>query len=348
VRCLLPGVGEDPCVTPRSTERPQRLSRGPPSLSSAARARPAVQHVAMGNFSLAIDQWTEQSVQELVTYQATESLSVEFKRDMPHATPSDRREIAKDISAMANSAGGWIVYGVDEKSVGPQNTKVAAALTPLAGPPDAAHWVDDVVAGLVTPRPRFRVREIPSSTTGVFVVAQVLPSGDDLHMVHERYYRRTEQGARPMNEPEVRQAYEGIARRRAEGAAYTRGIVERELEDAPFPGFYVAIIPQTFGDVVATAALDIRTPAFQILGTDFARNLGPHAVGCEALIKNYYRFRVRRDGTVSTVIRGFRDQNWFPDEVLISLLEVTSVARALWRQFSIHQPATGVLRAPSH
>lgn len=69
---------------------------------------------------------------------------------------------------MANSAGAGIVYGLDEKPVGNPPVKVAAALAPLTGPPDAAHWVDDVVANEVTPKPRFRAREI-SGNGGLFV-----------------------------------------------------------------------------------------------------------------------------------------------------------------------------------
>jgi predicted HTH transcriptional regulator len=75
--------------------------------------------------STPFDQWTFATIQQLITDRVTESVTVEFKRDMPHAQPRDREEVAKDISSMANSAGGWIIYGVDEKPVGNPPVKVA-------------------------------------------------------------------------------------------------------------------------------------------------------------------------------------------------------------------------------
>lgn len=297
----------------------------------------------MPTLSTPIDQWTELTVHSLVADQVNESLTVEFKRDMPYTQPRDRIEVAKDIAAMANAAGGWIIYGVDELVVGSPPMRVAAATVPLTGPPDAARWVDDVVAGNVTPRPRVRIREL-STTGGLFVVVYVHSSATQLHMVADRYYRRSEQGARPMTEPEVRQAYELITRERSEAASYGRSVMVEEQTGAPEHGFLIAVIPHTFGDAIDTAILDARTPAFQVLGNDVLRQLSHHALGIEAAFPSR-RFRVRRDGTVSVCFTGFGADNWRPDQFLNECLQALSVARTLWKQFGVRQPATLAVRS---
>jgi predicted HTH transcriptional regulator len=47
-----------------------------------------------------------------------ESLTLEFKRDLNLKSEHDKREAAKDVSGMANAAGGRIIYGIEEAEVG--------------------------------------------------------------------------------------------------------------------------------------------------------------------------------------------------------------------------------------
>lgn len=59
-----------------------------------------------------------------------ESLELEFKRQLDLKTDNQKTEAAKDISAMANTIGGRIIYGIEE--VKKENgIKVAGPLRPL-------------------------------------------------------------------------------------------------------------------------------------------------------------------------------------------------------------------------
>jgi hypothetical protein len=302
----------------------------------------------VATFSLSINGWSDATVQQLVVDAHVESQTVEFKRELPFLKPSDKLEVAKDVSAMANASGGWIVYGIDER-VGASGIKVAAAAVPLipgsSAPHDGAHWIDDVIVGNVTPRPSYRVRQIPASG-GVYIVVHVAPTADDLFMVSDgRFYRRSEQGARRMTEPEIRQAYALISRRREDARRYVREVVEQELASHSRHGFLIALVPHTFREMVDPVLIGFDDNAIGHLAHEYRSALTPCDDGVEARIADLYRFRIRRDGAVTLASPGYDDDVWFPVEVLKELLATLAVARRLWPRFGIIEPATVSLRA---
>ena len=63
-----------------------------------------------GNF----DDIEEADLQELVAGQVTESLRLDFKLTQYGNSDSDKGELLKDASALANSHGGHLVLGVEE------------------------------------------------------------------------------------------------------------------------------------------------------------------------------------------------------------------------------------------
>jgi hypothetical protein len=62
----------------------------------------------------------------LIDNRVSESKTLEFKQELPGRTDSERKEFLADCTAMANTAGGVILYGV-RTGVGPdgQNTGIA-------------------------------------------------------------------------------------------------------------------------------------------------------------------------------------------------------------------------------
>ncbi len=58
---------------------------------------------------------TAQDILALVSRATSESLELEYKRDLPGGSDGDRHEYLADVSAMANTQGGLIVYGISEK-----------------------------------------------------------------------------------------------------------------------------------------------------------------------------------------------------------------------------------------
>ena len=60
------------------------------------------------------DSITESDFQELVDAQVPEGLRLDFKLTIYGRTDSEKRELLKDISALANSHGGHLVIGIEE------------------------------------------------------------------------------------------------------------------------------------------------------------------------------------------------------------------------------------------
>jgi predicted HTH transcriptional regulator len=60
-------------------------------------------------------EWEEGDISSMIASQIKESLTLDYKACEALAlTDGKKKEISKDVSAFANSAGGTIVYGVQE------------------------------------------------------------------------------------------------------------------------------------------------------------------------------------------------------------------------------------------
>lgn len=54
---------------------------------------------------------------DLVTKALREQADLDFKKTLyPPKNDKDKKELVKDVCAMANSSGGWIICGIDEKN----------------------------------------------------------------------------------------------------------------------------------------------------------------------------------------------------------------------------------------
>lgn len=88
-------------------------------------------------------QWEEEDIETLIREQRKEDLRLEYKRsDALGRTETARTDISKDVSAMANSAGGAIIYGIDEqrKSNGP--IQLDKGVDPISVTPE---WLEQVI-----------------------------------------------------------------------------------------------------------------------------------------------------------------------------------------------------------
>lgn len=119
---------------------------------------------------------TEAELQRYVTERIQESERLEFKRELPASGKNE--DIAKDVSSLANTDGGLIVYGVDAKSGVPEQlTPMAVAGTVERISLVARSSIDEPIqiAGIVT---------IPAASPGMgFVVVPVSRSPRAPHFV---------------------------------------------------------------------------------------------------------------------------------------------------------------------
>lgn len=73
-----------------------------------------------------LEELTCEDIQELIDADVSEGLRIEFKRELPQESPEGKRRFLSQVAAMANAAGGDIIYGISErKGADSQNTGIA-------------------------------------------------------------------------------------------------------------------------------------------------------------------------------------------------------------------------------
>lgn len=129
-----------------------------------------------------------------------ESHTVELKRDAYPLTDGGRREMAKDLAALAVD-GGTLILGVDED----KSTGRAMALTPVAVQ-GLAERIDQIAAYRIDPPLPVEIRDDlrdPADPTRGLVIVDVPASPMAPHMVDGRYYIRDYRTMRVMSDAEV-------------------------------------------------------------------------------------------------------------------------------------------------
>jgi hypothetical protein len=153
---------------------------------------------------------TEADIQALIDDRTPESMTLEFKRDLPGKDDKGRVELCKDVCALANSDGGDLVFGVAESD------GCAGSIAPITGEnaDDATRRVKQVLDAGVEPRlARLPVKVVPVAG-GYVLVMRVPASLDGPHWVRvtnesRRFVYRDGGRVADMNYSQVRGAFLG-------------------------------------------------------------------------------------------------------------------------------------------
>lgn len=300
---------------------------------------------------------TEADIQALVDTKAQESLTLEFKSALDLSRERDKKEAAKDVSAMANAAGGLIVYGVEEGTVGDPPRKCAIGIAALTAP-GLREQLDNCLSTSITPRVAVKLREVPVSD-GFCLVLRVERSDDAVHMVgaygDNRYYIRTETAARPMGEVEVARRYDETLRFRSRAEERVKRVLDEEaysnayrltLIGVPWLSQDDAIDPATFQPraLVESGIRDVR--GLEAL----VSKMRASAAGCETYDRSRSfasqtdGLRVRRDGAIvwatSSIANSADGERIRFNDVFREIYDFCAVARFVWRRHEIRGQAT--------
>jgi hypothetical protein len=147
-------------------------------------------------------EWDETTLQRLISDGVGESLTLDNKAGaaLTPRTEGVKKEMGKDVSAFANSAGGTIVYGLAESDHLP--TAVEGIDPALV----TREWLDQVITSRIQRRiDGVRINQILLADGKVVYVVVVPQSDRAPHMASDkRYYKRFEYQSVPMEEYEVR------------------------------------------------------------------------------------------------------------------------------------------------
>lgn len=149
---------------------------------------------------------TVRDVEKLINVQVQESLNLDYKDSRSLSNSKARAEIAKDVSAFANADGGLIIYGVEEKGHLPIRIDGGVEHKTFS-----REWPESIITSNIAPRIEdVRISQIPLSDSHSIFAVKVPKSFRGPHQErHEskRYYRRYNFQSRPMEDYEIREAY---------------------------------------------------------------------------------------------------------------------------------------------
>lgn len=152
--------------------------------------------------------WDQARLQRYIDAGIEESLTLEYKSgEALHSGNGRRHEIAKDVSAMANSAGGIIIYGIAEHPDREVRHR-PAGFSPVDRRECSKETLEQIISSNIQPRiSGIKIHPVPLDSDPSHVAyVVVIPQGDTIHQVtyNNKYYRRFNFEAVPMADYEIR------------------------------------------------------------------------------------------------------------------------------------------------
>lgn len=148
--------------------------------------------------------WDQSRVEEYITQGIEESLTLDYKAAGSLAkTDGKRTEITKDVSAMANSAGGIIIYGMTEDAT---NRHLPGAIDPVDRNQISKEWLEQIISNIRPKIDGLVIYPVSISTAPNHVVYVVdIPQSHTAHQATDkRYYKRFNFQSEPMEDYEIR------------------------------------------------------------------------------------------------------------------------------------------------
>lgn len=173
----------------------------------------------------------------LVRDSVSEGLDLEFKESLPGWSDADKREFLADVTSLANTVGGSLLFGiVEEDGVAKEVRGV-----PREGMDDAILRLESLHRDGVQPRiMSVRISPIDVSADRVVVEVRVPRSPQSPHMVTyaggSRFYGRNSRGKHPLDVDELRSAFlaSASAEERVERFRIER-LLRIQAGDTPLP-----------------------------------------------------------------------------------------------------------------
>ena len=166
-------------------------------------------------FSKPFDQIAKADIDTLVSSQAPEGRELDFKELLPGNTLDEKREYLYDLTSFANTSGGLLVLGIQEKRDANNNpTGVPAAAQGLSGinaDKEIQRLESFQLTGIERRVPSVRIKPIEGFPKGPVILVQVPKSWAAPHVVTlggiHRFYARGERGKYLMDWHQIRSSF---------------------------------------------------------------------------------------------------------------------------------------------
>ena len=151
---------------------------------------------------------TQADLEKFILDKIEENLHLEYKA----AAALDRKdvkkkEITKDVSALANAAGGMIIYGIQEYG-DPGLMQLPSKIDPIDAQTYSKEWLDEIITQIQPIIPGVEIVPVPVTVEGVsgYCYVVVVPASRTAHQARDlRYYRRRNFMAEPIEDYEIRE-----------------------------------------------------------------------------------------------------------------------------------------------
>lgn len=151
--------------------------------------------------------WNEQKLQDLITEQIAENFELEYKAaDALGKTDGKKSEISKDISALANSNGGVIIYGIREFNE-KEKRHIPEKLDPILANEFTNETLDQIINHNIKPRikdVKIHTVQLSSGVNHVAYVVEVPRSNTAHQSKSKKYYKRHNTTVEAMEDYEIR------------------------------------------------------------------------------------------------------------------------------------------------
>jgi len=151
-------------------------------------------------------EWKQETLQAYINDEVQESQEIEYKAaNALGKSDSKKVQVTKDVSAMANAAGGIIIYGMREHDT-TEMRYLPERLDGIDRTVLSREWLDQVING-IAPRINGLVIHPVELDIGTNLTAYVveIPQSSTAHQARDyRYYRRYNFECLPMHDHEVR------------------------------------------------------------------------------------------------------------------------------------------------
>lgn len=164
-----------------------------------------------------IESVVEADLQQLIEAGTPESKRIEYKRALPEASDQGKVKFLKSVTALANTQGGDLIYGMDATDGIPRQL----CAMEMASTDQVLQRLESLCADGVAPRlAGVQYRFVQLAAGGEVLVIRVAKSWNAPHRVttggHSHFYGRNPAGTYPLDVGELRQAFtlsESVAER---------------------------------------------------------------------------------------------------------------------------------------
>jgi hypothetical protein len=150
--------------------------------------------------------WDEAKLKELIRDKIEENYTLEYKSAGALArNDKAKSEITKDVSAMANSADGVLIYGLAEFQDDEQK-HLPERIDPINRNDFSKEWLENIILQIQPRIPDLKIKSVQLASGSDHVVYVVeIPQGNAAHQANDcRYYRRFNFQSVKMPDNEVR------------------------------------------------------------------------------------------------------------------------------------------------